>query len=300
MPSPLRRSGVTLVELVVALTLFSLVATIMLSILRDQQRFHTGSREIIDTKRSAQQAIDLLYGELRAVSSADIYAMSDSSISFRTTLGTSHVCAIDSGRTSITLPSTRARRATPLSTFLTLPRAGDSLLIFDPGEAPEPDDDQWRPHVLVADPGGGMCPQRPFGLAADPVESAGFAIQLAPPLARNAIPGSPVRFFRPATYSLYRGTGAAWMLGYSSCAAGTCTVRQPLSGPYLPFASRGAGGIAFTYLDGGGAPTADPSRIARIDVVARTRSASALDVGHVRGQPYRDSLAVTIALRNRS
>ena len=267
---------------------------------RGQQRFHTGSLEIIDTKRSAQQAIDLLYGELRAASSADIYSMSDSSIAFRTTFGASHICAVDSGRAAIALPSTRTRRVAPLSAFLTLPRTGDSLLIFDPGESPESDDDRWHPHVLTADPAGGACPPRPFGLAADPVESAGFAFQVAPPLAHNVIPGSPVRFFRPATYSLYRGSGATWMLGYSSCAAGTCTVRQPLSGPYVPFASGGQGGIVFTYFDADGAPTADPSRVARIDVVARARSASMLEVAHVRGERYRDSLAMTIALRNRS
>jgi hypothetical protein len=39
--------------------------------------------------------------------------------------------------------------------------------------------------------------------------------------------------------------------------------------------------------------------VARVDVVARARSPSVLDVAHVRGQRYQDSLAVTIALRNR-
>jgi prepilin-type N-terminal cleavage/methylation domain-containing protein len=295
-----RRSGVTLVELVVALTLFSVVATVMLTILRGQQRFHTGSLEIIDTRRSAHQAIDLLYGELRATSSADIYSITDSSIAFRSTIGTSHLCGIDSTRSSLTLPATRARRAAPLSTLLSLPRGGDSLLIFDPGETPEPDDDAWHRHVLIADPGGGICPPRPFGLAADAMEAAGFAIQIAPPLAQTTPVGSPVRFFRPASYSLYRGSGATWMLGYSSCAAGACTARQPLSGPYLPFASGGEGGIAFTYFDVDGALPTVPAHVARIDVVARARSASVLDAGHVRGERYRDSLATTIALRNRS
>ena len=88
------------------------------------------------------------------------------------------------------------------------------------------------------------------------------------------------------------------MLGYSTCAAGTCTPRQPLSGPYAPAASDGARGVAFAYFDADGAPTSDRSRIARADVVARSRSASILDVGHVRGR-YHDSLAITIALRNR-
>ena len=60
MAIPRGRPGVTLVELVVALTLFSIVATIMLTMLRGQQRFHAASLEIIDTKRATQQATGLL------------------------------------------------------------------------------------------------------------------------------------------------------------------------------------------------------------------------------------------------
>jgi hypothetical protein len=56
--------------------------------------------------------------------------------------------------------------------------------------------------------------------------------------------------------------------------------------------------VSFRYLDADGVPTAERSRIARIDVNARARSVSVLDVDHVRRQRYHDSLAVTIALRN--
>lgn len=296
----IRRPGVTLVELVVAFTLFGIVATLMLGVLRGQQRFHVGALEIIDTKRSALQAVHLLYGELRAASAADIYAISDSSVAFRATLGASHICAIDTARASITLPSATMAQATGLSAFLTMPRAGDSLLIFDPSDAPTGDDDRWHAHVLTADPSGGTCPLRPVGLATRTAEIAmGIAITVTPALTQSILVGSPVRFFRPASYSLYRSAGGEWMLGYSTCAAGTCRGRQPLSGPYLPFAGGGAGGIAFRYFDANGTPTSDRLGIARLDVVARARSASVLDVAHVRGQRYQDSLAVTIALRNR-
>jgi hypothetical protein len=288
------------VELVVALALFGIVAAIMLTMVRQQHRFHIGSLEIIETKRSAQQAIDVLYGELRATASADIYSVSDSSLAFRTTLGISHICAIDTSRTLIALPTPGAVRAAPLSAFLALPRAGDSLFIFDPGDPAAGDDDRWHSHVLTTAVSGGMCPARPFGLAATSAETAGLAIGIAPAVARDVVAGAPVRFFRPASYSLYRSTGAVWMLGYSSCAAGACTARQPLSGPYLPFATGGAGGVAFDYFDRDGASTADPSRVVRIGVVVRARSTSALDVGHLRQQRYHDSLAVTISLRNPS
>jgi hypothetical protein len=294
------RPGLTVVELVVALTLFSVVATLMLSIVRDQQRFHVGSLQIIDTKRSAHQAVSLTYGELRAASPTDIYAIRDSSVTFRATHGASAICAVDSSRTSATLPTAVTRQGTRFSTFLAMPRAGDSLLVFDPGDAATADDDSWRPHVLIADPGGGICPLRPFGLATTAAEVAmGLAMGIAPPLSASVVVGSPVRFFRPVSYSLYRSSTGEWMLGYSTCAAGTCRVRQPLSGPYLPFTAGGGGGVAFGYFDAQGASTSDRSRVARVDVMARARSASALDVAHVRGERYQDSLAVTIALRNR-
>ena len=297
--TPFRRSGVTLVELVVALTLFGVVATIMLSVLRGQQRFHLGSLEIIDTKRNVHQAAELLYGELRAAATADIYAISDSSVSFRTPLGNSHICSVDSARSLLTLPSTRTTRAAALSAFLAMPRPGDSLLVFDAGESMGADDDRWHPYVIAVGPGAGACPRRPFGLASDATEAAGISLTIAPSLAPSVGVGSPVRFFRPASYALYRGTGSTWMLGYSLCAAGACTPRQPLSGPYLPFASGGGGGIAFQFFDREGALTSDRSRVARIDLVVRARSPSALDVGHIRRQRYQDSLGVTVALRNR-
>lgn len=293
-----RRAGVTLVELVVALTLFGLVATIMLKVLRGQQRFHVGSLEIIDTKRSVHQATELLYGELRSASAADISAISDSSISFRTTVGTAHICSIDSARSFLTVPSTRTTRAAALSSFLATPRPGDSVLAFDSGDGPGPEDDRWSLHLMLVDLRASPCPRRPFGLASDATEAAGIGVTIAPPLAPTVVVGSPVRFFRPASYSLYRGTGSTWMLGYTVCAAGACPGRQPLSGPYLPFASGGGGGVAFEFFDRDGARTTDRPRVARIDIVARARSASTLDVGHVRGERYQDSLVVTVALRN--
>jgi prepilin-type N-terminal cleavage/methylation domain-containing protein len=294
-----RRPGVTLVEMIVALTLFGIITTIMLRMLSEQHRFHIGSLEIIDTKRSTHQAIQLLYGELRALSTADIYAMSDSSIAFRTTHGISHICGIDSARASIALPSTRTTRFAPLSALLTVPRAGDSVLIFDPGDAPDPADDRWHAHLLVADLGSAVCPPRPFGLASNAAETAGIAIAIVPPVTATVPIGSPLRFFRPARYSLYR-SGSSWMLGYSLCAASVCTTRQPLSGPYLPFASGGAGGVVFQYVDAQGATTSDRSRVKRIDLVVRAQSASTLDLGHLRGQRYQDSVTMTIALRNGS
>jgi prepilin-type N-terminal cleavage/methylation domain-containing protein len=289
--------GVTLVELIVALTLFGILASVMLRVVREQQRFQVGVLAVIDTKRSARQAVDLLYAALRPTAASDIYAATDSSIAFRATHGVSHICSIDSARALITLPSRSATEVTALSTFLAIPRAGDSLLIFDPGDNYGVDDDRWRAHILTANTSGGACAIRPAGLASG--STAGLAIVVAPPLTASIGVGAPVRFFRPASYSLYRGSAGDWMLGYVACAAGACTQRQPISGPYSPSPSTGARGVAFNYFDAQGAPTSDPARIARADVTARSQSATVLTFGHIRGRRYEDSLASTIAFRNR-
>jgi type II secretory pathway pseudopilin PulG len=282
-------------ELVVALTLLGVVATMILETLRGQQRFQVGMPQIIDAKRNAHQAVELLYGTLRGASSKDLYAIADSSISFRAIIGASYICGIDSAGTSITLASADERS---LSTFQTTPRAGDSLLIFDPGESSTPDDDRWSSHTLTANPSGGLCPTRPIGLSTRVGGSQSLGITITPGPTSNVVVGTPVRFFRPTRYSLYRGSAGEWALGYATCAAGACSTRQPLSGPYLPFAPAHAGGVSFEYFDARGSPTSDPANVVRIDVVTRTRTTSRVEVGHVREEHYTDSAAITIALRN--
>lgn len=301
--------GATLIELIVVLALGGAVCALMLSMVVRQQRLHTGINAVVDGKRSTRDAVELLARELRPIATSgaalaphgpDIYALSDSAISFRAHLGSSVVCAVDAARATITLPGTNGPVSQRLTSFLVLPRAGDSLFIFDRGTTPSRDDDMWHRFALASALGGAFCPARPMGLAADASESA-FAMSA---VLTNAAPatidvGAPVHFFRPTTYSLYRTSVGDWALGISMCAGGSCGVRQPVSGPYQPPSSSTAKGIALEFLDASGALTTAPGSVARIDVVARTRTATPLDMAHIRGTRYHDSLATSIAIRNR-
>jgi hypothetical protein len=187
-----------------------------------------------------------------------------------------------------------------LTTFIVPPRAGDSLFIFDRGTTPSPDDDTWLRFALATSLGGGFCAVRPLGLAANGGE-AGVAMSaaLTTPVPATIDVGAPIHFFRPTTYSLYRTSVGDWALGISACAGGTCGVRQPVSGPYEPPSSGTAKGVVLDYFDAAGTPTTAPGSVARIDVIARTRSSTPLDIAHIRGTPYHDSLATSIAIRNR-
>lgn len=302
-------TGATLIELIVVLALGGAVSVLMLSMVVRQQRFHTGVTAVVEGKRSTRDAIELLARELRPIATSaaalaphgsDIYAMSDSAITFRAQLGSSVVCAVDADRTTITLPGTTGAIDQRLTSFIVLPRAGDSLFIFDRGTTPSREDDAWHRFALAANPGGGLCPLRPIGLATNEAEGAfALALALTTPVPTTIDVGAPIRFFRPTTYSLYRTSVGDWALGISACAGGACGVRQPISGPYQPPTSGSPKGIALEFLDASGALTATPSDVARIDVVARTRSSTPLDIAHIRGTRYHDSLATSIAIRNR-
>src|SRR5688572_31444289 len=107
------RRGITLPEMMVVLVLLGLVIGGLMTVLVRQQRFYTGTSEIINTKGSARQAIDILSSELRGISTGtrngapnnvDIYAMSDSSLTFRSQFGGAIICTIDPTRTVLTLP----------------------------------------------------------------------------------------------------------------------------------------------------------------------------------------------------
>jgi prepilin-type N-terminal cleavage/methylation domain-containing protein len=304
------RRGITLPEMMVVLVLLGLVVGGLMTVLVRQQRFYTGTSEIIQTKGSARQAIDILSSELRGISTStrgaapnnvDIYAMSDSSLTFRSQFGGSVVCMIDPTKTVITLPPRTMGAQNALTSFLSDAQAGDSVFVFDQGDQPGTNDDRWQPVALARDPAVGVCPVAPIGFTATAAEEAiGIEIVLTDPLSDDVVVGAPIRFFRPAGYSLYQGAGGEWWLGYFSCPANACTERQAVSGPYRPYAGvGGASGLAFAYFDSTGAATADPRAVARIDVTARSQSQFNLDVANVRNRKYQDSLGVSIAVRNR-
>jgi prepilin-type N-terminal cleavage/methylation domain-containing protein len=127
-PASIRvRRGITLPEMMVVLVMLGLVVGGLMTVLVRQQRFYTGTSEIIQTKGSARQAIDILSSELRGISprtrggapnEVDIYAMSDASITFRSQFGGSVLCTIDPTRTVVTLPPQTMAAQNSLTSFL--------------------------------------------------------------------------------------------------------------------------------------------------------------------------------------
>lgn len=306
------RVGFTLIEIMVSLTLLGIVVGGLLTTITTQQRFYASAADIIEMRDNLRQAGDLLPMELRGVAPTapgEITALLDSAIEFRAATGVSVVCTINAARTSITIPPQTLAVRSGITAWPSAPIAGDSLFVLDPS-GPLPD--VYTGHSITAAPGTGTCPQSPTGFTGSAAEANG-SVQLTifPPLAVTVPIGVPIRFVRRVRYSLYLSpTDQLWYLGYRDF-VGTRAPQwspiQPVSGPFLPYAAPGAAtpsGLSFTYHDslGTALTLANANRVRRVQMTVRAQSRTPVrtaGLGRGTSSYYRDSVNVTIALRNR-
>ena len=295
------RRGTSLVELLVALALFGIVGAAALRALDRQARFHTGILAILESRAQHAAAHEALAVELRgtSVAASDIGPLTDSSVVFRMPVGAGLSCDMTS--TFIDLGPDSASSGQHFARFRTSPQAGDTAWVFDEGATDSASDDAWRGLAVTAvSRAMGRCAGSPL---LDPVLDAGrpswrLAIAVAPPPTVTA--GAPVRLTRRARFALYRGgTGEHW-LGFTEAdpVSGAWITIQPVSGPYLPYASAApsTSGIALSGRDSSGIVSFVTP--AAITVATRTRTTRAVRMdGVVRG-PYADSLHSLIGLRN--
>jgi hypothetical protein len=281
------RRGASLIELVVVIVLLAAVGSAVMGVVIHQERFYRAQADAIESRATVRDAATVLGSELRALTprDGDLYSTAVSAVDYRTTLAQSAICTIAPSRRSITIPPEHLAAGAPLTWIGTQPEAGDTLLILASDSTLG---DRWDRHVLTSAPSSsGTCPVT-SGLTTSASEaSAALTLALSPQLDSAIAPGALVRIVRRARYELYRASDSRWYLGYLDCLssrATPCNAVQPVSGPFVP------SGIQLAYLDAAGAPTTDPMRVARIDVLA---------IASRRGAPGTlDSLATTIALRN--
>ena len=302
------RAGVTLAELMVVLVIMGLVGAVILRVVVRQQRFYQSAAEITSTRADLRDLATALPTDLRGISSVggDIYAMSDSSIDFRLTMGQSTACQVIPGVAAVVIPPATLASRSGVTTWSSAPVLGDSVLIYDEGASNALSDDVWRQYKITAAPAAAACPIATGFTATAAEAAAGIQLTL------NAVPpattpqGSSMVFFRRAHYGLFRNTAGKTMLGYYDCPAAVCpvvvspatTAMTPVAGPFLPYAATGSG-VQFTYYDSLGAVTAVPTNVARIDVVVRAQTAAPVAlVGSARSY-VQDSLNFTVSLRNR-
>jgi hypothetical protein len=291
------RRGASIIELMIALTIFGLVMGGVMSAITEQTRFQTGAARVVSSQRSLRHIGDLLPSELRALGTGagDIYAMNVSSIDLRVTTGSSVVCAVGGGGMSVTIPPVQLATGLALTSWRDVPLAGDSVFIFDEGASTARNDDVWRGYRLTAVPTvGGGCPTATGFTRSAAEAAAGLTVSVATAIPATTVAGAPIRFYRRARYALVTGTDGRWYLGYTEC-AGVCGTLDIVAGPVRSPSGRGVG---FTFRDSLGAVTAVPANVAFLELELHTDGAPVGERSRMRSGALADSLRVSIAVRN--
>ena len=296
----LSRPGVSLVELIVAITIGGVVLALVSSISVRQQRLYAdiAARGALDAQ--LRQAETILPIELRGVAAraGDIREARDTSIEFRATLSSAVVC--DTQPDALVLAPADAHHTT-FSSYLTAIGVGDTAWLFMATDSV----DYWRPLAVVqssvAPPGScaGLGPRLPVSL----LTASRTVIRLATPGPTDAAIGSVIRVTRPVRYSLYKGGDTRWYLGQRDWNVVTSRFNtiQPVSGP---FSSPSGRGLVFEYFDSAGTqlsvPVANTKAIASIRASMRGQSSTVMRA-FARGAQGKsaDSASLAVALRNR-
>ncbi len=294
---PSQRRGVTLIELMITLVLLGVVAGGMMQIIARQQKFYNGNSGVLGTRSNVRQGVAVFQSDLRGINPRrDIYSgeMKTTSIEFREPRGSSVICAIDGGRTTIVVPPPVLASGMGFTSWVQAPEVGDSVLVFNPTTR------LWDPTPRVitgSDPteGSGTCTSDLIKDAGD--LARGWQMTLNPALPAGVGVGASLRLFRRARYELIQAADGNWYLGFRDCTALPCDDPRPIAGPYLA-ADNAPPGLQLGYYNANGNPTADPNALRRIDITLRSQSSMEVDMdGRTKGF-YKDSLKTSIAFRN--
>jgi hypothetical protein len=288
------REGYTLVEMIVALGLGTLVIGLGALIGFRHQRFHRDVVIAVERADQLDELVALMPISLRGIApgEGDIApgGARDTALEFRATIASGVVC--DSATTNVLLPPADA--SPRLVSSLSRPEAGDTAWFLDATTAEE----TWTPRpIMAAFDTSGVCrvgSSSAFGPSAR--RSIGLRLSGAPP-AQSPI----VRVTRPWRYSIYRASDERWYFGAKEWnpALTRFNTIQPVAGPLV---SAAAGGLRFRYLDSVGAALppvpSDARRIAAIEVGFRVDSTT--PGAYVHATSIRGRATVVIGLRNRA
>src|SRR5690349_19815287 len=148
-----RRSGFTLVEMLITMALLGLIGACVVTVVVRQQRFYRSTSALMDARAQIRQMSAVLPMDFRGISSAgnDISFMSDSAIEFRSSFGSAIACTLISGATPsiITTPRTTAKNLR-MTSWTRTPVVGDSIAIYDVSTTTKASDDRWSMHQITA------------------------------------------------------------------------------------------------------------------------------------------------------
>ncbi|MFL5615764.1 MAG: PilW family protein [Gemmatimonadaceae bacterium] len=311
---PADRRGMTLLELLISLVMVGLVGGLIIGFLLKQERFYAGANEMILTRTQVRQASVMMPNDLRAISPAagDIYAMTDTSIDFRSTFGSGYICTSDRTNSKISVPAVTLAKNNQLTNWSAQPQVNDSLVIYDDGANTSlATDDAWSYNKITAvtmaisnaSPG---CTSATAMMKSTDVSSTNpsFSFTLSTQQSATVSAGAAVRFFKKVHYSLYKSPADnLWYLGYYDCRtlrSPVCNTEQPIAGPLRPYVAGQAAqsGLQITYYDTTGAVTTNKALVGRISILLQGEGTRTIQLAGGSPTTFRDSLRIDVGLRN--
>jgi prepilin-type N-terminal cleavage/methylation domain-containing protein len=235
----LRRAGLSLVELLVALSLGGIVLAAAASSMLRQHRGVRWIEGLTGAELQLRPVLRLLTDELSLLDAAagDLAAgqASDSSLQLRSVIAASLAC--DSAGVLTLLPETAS--SPPLAGIARAPEAGDSVWLYFGAVG-------WRPRAIVS-------AARVTTACALPASAAGATYRLVLDRPPDAPAGTPVRITRWERWVVYRAGDGRWYVGIRefSPATGRFLAAQPVAGPFLR-ATRDGARTGFRYFDAAG------------------------------------------------
>ena len=217
----LRRTGVTLVELLVALSVGGLVLTVAAGSMLRQQRAVRWIEGLTAAELQLRPVLRLVADELEPLdaTAGDLAAgqASDSSLELRAVVAASLTC--DSSASVTLVPATD--ESPPLGGAARAPIVGDSVWLYR-------DSLGWQGHVVAA-------VARPTAACGVPASAPGPAFALALDVPAGVPAATPVRVTRWERWVVYRAGDGRWHLGIRDWSASTSRflAAQPVAGPFV-------------------------------------------------------------------
>lgn len=280
------RSGWTLPEMLIALTVTSLIVALAAGASVGQLRMYGGLGDAVAVRTQVAQATLVMSGVLRDVPDRHhILVAMDSAIEVAATTGTSFTCSADTSRMVVARAKTSGHT---WAAFSETPAPGDAVEIL----AVDSTVGRLVAHVAT-EPSTAACTRFP--------DTEGWSVPLEEPFVVGA--GMPVRFTRRVRLSAYRASDGLWYLGLKEWNAtlGRFNSIQPVAGPLLPQGGTPPG-LRIEYRGATGAILSAPdvSAIALITVTARGRSSRPVRVAGMKvagGGYLTDSATISVAVR---